>query len=157
MGFDTVIASVIAITIIVLVAYTFISGSTSITENAINNYKELIKNELKRLNTAIKILNVTYSSGTLQAYFKNTGNERFMDFEGFDLFIYGSTEGGSNVAIYVTSVQYNITRELINPGIFDPHEIASVRSTMTLSNGTYTLKICTPNAVCDTLDFEVRL
>ena len=155
MGFDTVIASVISVMIIILVAYTFISGSASISESAANSYKELIKNELKRLNTAIKILNVTYSNGTLQSYFKNTGNERFPDFEGFDLFIYGRTEGGSKVAIYVTSAQYDITRELINPGIFDPQEIASVRSTVTLANGTYTLKICTPNAVCDTLDFEV--
>jgi len=155
MGFDTVIASVISVMIIILVAYTFISGSASISESAANSYKELIKNELKRLNTAIKILNVTYSNGTLQSYFKNTGNERFLDFEGFDLFIYGRTEGGSKVAIYVTSAQYDITRELINPGIFDPQEIASVRSTVTLANGTYTLKICTPNAVCDTLDFEV--
>ena len=156
MGFDTVIASVIAIAIIVLVSYTFISGSASITESAIDSYKELIKIELKRLNTAIKILNVTYSSGTLQAYFKNTGNERFMSFDGFDVFIYGST-GGSNVVIYITTAQYDITRELINPGIFDPQEIASVRSTIALGDGTYTLQICTPNAVCDTLDFEVGL
>ncbi len=155
MGFDTVIATVIATVIIIFVAYTFISGSTSIAESAINGYKESVKTELKRLNTAIEILNVTYNNGELQAYFKNTGNERFKGFSEFDAFIYGKTTNGTEVIKYFESANYTIVNELINPGIFDPCETAEVTVSVTLDNGTYVFLLCTPNAVCDSYGFTV--
>ncbi len=155
MGFETIVAAIMVTAVILAVAYTFISGSVSIAETSIEGYKSIVYSTVKRLQTHIDILNVTYTSPTLTAYFKNTGEVRFADFSRFDVFIYGRTETGSTIADYVENTSYTIVRELINPGIFDPHETAELQFSLQLDNGTYVLVICTPNAVCDSAEFSV--
>ncbi|WP_230972498.1 hypothetical protein [Archaeoglobus neptunius] len=159
MGFDTVVAAIMATAIIVAVAYTFLAGSTTIAEYSIESYKEAVQMAVKKLRSDMSILNVTYdsSTGTVTAYFKNTGEVKYPNFLEFDAILYGKTDTGEMVAFYLNSTSYTVVKELINPGIFDPHEIARMESTLTqpLANGSYVLLICTPNAVCDSFDFAV--
>jgi flagellar protein FlaF len=157
MGFDTVVAAIMATAIIVAVAYTFLAGSTSIAELSVESYKDAVNSAVKKLRSDIEILSVSYDNSTskIVAYFKNTGDERYPDFSEFDAIVYGRTSGGEMVSFYVNSTVFSITNELINPGIFDPQEVAKLEAVQPLQNGTYVLLICTPNAVCDSADFSV--
>ncbi|WP_456469428.1 hypothetical protein [Archaeoglobus sp.] len=159
MGFDTVVAAIMVTAIIVAVAYTFLAGSTMIAEYSIESYKEAVQMAVKKLRSDVTIINVTYdnSTNTITAYFKNTGAERYPDFTEFDTILYGKTDSGDMVAFYLNSTSYTIVNELINPGIFDPHELAKLDSPLTqpLANGSYVLLLCTPNAVCDSYDFRI--
>jgi len=157
MGFDTVVAAIMATAIIVAVAYTFLAGSTSIAELSVESYKDAVNSAVKKLRSDIEILSVSYDNSTskIVAYFKNTGDERYPDFSEFDAIVYSRTSGGEMVSFYVNSTVFSITNELINPGIFDPQEVAKLEAVQPLQNGTYVLLICTPNAVCDSADFSV--
>jgi len=160
MGFETVIAAIISIALIITVAYAFASGSVSLTESSALNYKGAVKETIKTLHTNITITGLTYDDSTpkITAHFKNTGETKFKDFDEFDVILYGTTESGEIIAEYLNDTTFSITNELINPGIFDPHEVAELEARLSsqLANGTYVLMICTPNAVCTSLDFTVR-
>jgi len=155
-GFHTIIATLMLTIILISFAYFLIAESTAFTEIAIESYRGCIDTELKRLRTEIEIVNVSYdpSQNILTAYFKNTGSEKFADFENFDAFIYGRTDSGEEVSIYLQP-NYTITREFINPNIFDPQEIAKLSSQISLEGGSYVLQLTTPNAVISTFDFTV--
>lgn len=159
MGFDTVVAAIMVTAIIVAVAYSFLVGSTTIAEQSIESYKEVVQVTGTKLRSDVSILNVTYdnSTETITAYFKNTGEEKYPKFSEFDAIIYGKTDTGESVVFYLNSTSYTIVRELINPSIFDPCEIAKMNSSLAqpLVNGSYVLLICTPNAVCDSSEFTV--
>jgi flagellar protein FlaF len=158
MGFETVIAAIISIALIITVAYAFASGSVSLTESSSLNYKQAVKEAIKTLHSGITITGLTYDNSTLRiiSHFKNTGETKFKDFDKFDVILYGTTESGSRVAEYLDNTTYSITSELINPGIFDPHEVAELEAQVwQLENGTYVLMICSPNAICDSLEFTV--
>lgn len=153
MGFETIVATIVSLSLIITVAYLFASGSVSLTEVANTGYKSAIHRAVNVLQTDISILNVTYNNSTLQiiAYIKNTGETKFKDFDRFDVFLYGT------LTEYLANRSFTIVRDIINPGIFDPHETAEVKANLTslLPNGTYVLTICTPNAVCDSIEFNV--
>jgi len=157
MGFDTVVAAIMVTAIIVAVAYTFLAGSTTIAEYSIESYKEVVQVTGKKLRSDMSILNVTYDNSTVTAHFKNTGEEKYPNLSEFDAILYGKTDTGEMVAFYLNSTSYTIVKDLINPGIFDPCEIAKLNSTLTqpLANGSYVLLICTPSAVCDSFDFTI--
>lgn len=157
MGFDTVVAAIMVTAIIVTVAYTFLAGSTTIAELSVESYKNAVSSAVKKLKSDISILNVTYDNSTSEiiTYIKNVGEERYPDFREFDVIVYGKTSDGRVLSTYVNFTTFTILKELINPGIFDPCEVAKVEALQPLSNGTYVLLVCTPNAVCDSLDFTV--
>lgn len=159
MGFDTVVAAIIATAVIVAVAYTFLAGSTTIAEYSVESYKEAVQMAVKKLRSDVRVVNVSYDNSTrkITAYFKNTGEEKYPHLSEFDAIIYGKTDTGEMVAFYLNSTGYAIVKELINPGIFDPHETARLDSYLTqpLANGSYVLLVCTPNAICDSFDFTI--
>ncbi len=155
MGFETIVAAIIVTAVILAMVYMFISGTISIAKTSVESYRNIAYSTVKQLQTNIDIINVSYNSPVLTAYFKNTGEVSFPDFSRFDVFIYGRTETGSTIADYMKNAKYTITKELINPGIFDPHETAKLQLSLQLDNGTYVLVICTSNAVCDSAEFSV--
>ena len=160
MGFDTVIASLIVISFIITMTYIFIASNYNLVEMSSNEYRKMIDIALERLNTRINITEINYdnSTYTVTAYIKNVGSTKFDDFSKFNVFIYGSAEG-YNETYYpaIDSVSFTITSELINPGIFDPQEVAKVEINLKdpLPNGTYVVFICTPNGVCCSGEFLV--
>jgi len=160
MGFDTIVAAIMATAIIIAVSYTFLSGSTSIAEFSIESYKSAVNSAVMKLRSDVRLLNASYDNSTnlIVAYIKNVGEERYPDFSGFDVIVYGKTEAGEMISFYSKSVSFTIAGELINPGIFDPREVARVEAVAVqpLVNGSYVLMVCTPSAVCDSLDFVVE-
>ncbi|WP_290725972.1 hypothetical protein [Archaeoglobus sp.] len=157
MGFDTVVAAIMVTAIIVTVAYTFLAGTTTIAEFSVESYKDAVNLAVKKLRSDIEILSIIYDNSTSEiiATFKNTGDERYPDFTEFDVIVYGRTSEGEMISFYVNSTVFSISKELINPGIFDPQEVAKLEAAQPLQNGTYVLLICTPSAVCDSVDFSV--
>ncbi|MBE8539195.1 hypothetical protein [Geoglobus acetivorans] len=156
MGFHTIIATLIITVFLISLAYTLIAGNTNLADTTLEGYKGGVKSEIERLKTDITLINVSYDPiiGELTTYVKNTGTEKFINFNKFDMFIYGTTTSGATITRYLTA-NYTIVNELINPNIFDPGEIASANATVSLDNGTYVLQVCTPNAICNVLDFVV--
>ncbi len=160
MGFDTVIASIISIALIIAVAYVFASGSYTLAEIASMQYKKAVDRAVDIINTKMTILNVYYDNSTQSviADIKNSGMTRFKEFSKFDVFVYGKPEGWTETYYpTIERVTFDIVAELTNPGIFDPHEIVrlDVRLANSLPNGTYVLLVCTPNGVCFSGEFTV--
>jgi len=160
MGFDTVIASLIVISFIITMTYVFIASNYNLVEISSTEYRKMIDIALERLNTKINITEINYNNTTctVTAYIKNVGSTKFNDFSKFNVFIYGNAEGYDETYYpTISNVSFNITLELINPGIFDPQEVAKVEIYLTdpLPNGTYVVYICTPNGVCCSGEFLV--
>ncbi|MFN3384631.1 MAG: hypothetical protein ACK401_07030 [Archaeoglobaceae archaeon] len=150
MGFDSVAVAIMLSAVVLAVGYVLIVGNSILTEQAIEGYRDLTHFAVKRLQSNIEIISVNYSNGKITAFMKNIGATKFENFESFDAIVYG--EGF--VSDYLRG-NFLITNELINPGIFDPQEVARFESDLSLANGNYTLLICTPNAICDSFGFLV--
>ncbi len=155
MGFDNIVTAVILTIALLFAAYTFLSGTNLLAETTIESYRIAAEKTIEKITSSIKILTVSYSSGTLIAEIKNVGERKFLDFERFDAIVYGISDTGNNFVTYL-NVDYYIEEEITNPGIFDPHEVAKLISQLELESGRYVLLICTPNAVCDSYEFYVR-
>ncbi len=160
MGFDTVIASVISIALIIAVAYVFASGSYTLTEMVSLEYRKAVNKAVDVINTRIYIVTVYYDNTTqsVVADVKNNGTTKFNDFSKFDVFLYGRPDGWTETYYpTISSISFDIIAELTNPGIFDPHEIVrlNVKLSESLPNGTYVILVCTPNGVCCSDEFNV--
>lgn len=152
MGFHTVVATLVVVGILVFTAYSVMSGTVSMAEVSIKIYKENVKEAEKRLNTKIELISCTYntSSGRLTFNMRNSGSEKFDSFTSFDVIVYGTDSRNQSMAIYLSEVNFSIVSEIINPGIFDPSEIAEGNAVLPVSldaGGIYVLTLYTPNGV----------
>ncbi|MCC6027931.1 MAG: hypothetical protein LM574_05025 [Archaeoglobus sp.] len=154
MGFDSVAVAIMLSAVVLAVGYILIMGNAVLTEQTIEGYKEISHNAVKRLQSNVKIISASYGNGSIYAYIKNVGSTKFDDFRSFDAIVYGKTVSGTFVSDYIKA-DFSIVKELINPGIFDPQETAEAVLSISLPDGNYTLLICTPNAVCDSFEFNV--
>jgi len=154
MGFDSIATAILMSAVVLTAAYLLIAGNSYIAEETIEGYKEVAHTSINRLRSSVEIIAVSYESQSIVAYFKNIGSTKFEDFSSFDFIVYGRTTSGEFVSDYVRA-NFEIVKELINPGIFDPQETARAISQYSLPNGDYTLLICTPNAICDSYEFSV--
>lgn len=154
MGFDSIATAILMSAVVLSVAYVLISGNSFLVEETMEGYREITHDALKRLQSNVKILAVSYEDKSLIAYFKNTGRIKFEDFISFDLIVYGKTEDEVFFSDYIKA-KFEIAKELINPGIFDPQETARAIVSIELPPGNYTLLVCTPNAICDSFEFYV--
>lgn len=159
MGFGTIVATIISVTLLIFVGYTFISGNIYFADVVGGSYKNSADRVVNIANTKIEIVNATYNTSNQEivTYLENTGNVKFDGFGHFDALYYGETDSGENVAEYLNNTSYTICGELINPGIFDSHELLKLTAnpSSNLENGSYVLIVCAPNAVCSSLNFSV--
>lgn len=154
MGFDSIATAILMSAVVLTAAYVLILGNSQMTEETIEVYREISQNSLMRLQSNVEILAANYESSSVIAYVKNVGSTKFEDFKSFDVIVYGRTESGIFVSDYIKA-NFEIIKELINPGIFDPQETSRAVVSISLPNGNYTLLICTPNAICDSFEFYV--
>ncbi len=160
MGFETIIAAIISITLIIAVTGMFISNNYFLAELSTMEYKKDIHRSIEIINTKISIIKIVYNNTLKEvvADVKNNGEVRFSNLSYFDVFIYGNASG--YIETYyptIIGVDMRLVEEITNPGIFDPHETmrAEVLLDNNLPNGTYVLVICTPNGVCNSKEFYV--
>lgn len=154
MGFDAIATAILMSAVVLTVAYVLVSGNSFLAEETIEGYKEIAHNSLRRLQSDVEIIAVSYEHPNLVVYLKNVGSTKFESFSAFDLIVYGKSDSEVFVSDYLRA-NFEILSELINPGIFDPQETARVNSNIDLARGNYTVLICTPNAICDSYEFYV--
>ncbi|MDK2796181.1 MAG: hypothetical protein PWQ22_288 [Archaeoglobaceae archaeon] len=154
MGFDSIATAILMSAVVLTAAYVLMLGNSQLTEETIEVYREIAQNSVTRLQSNVELLAVNYESPRVIAYLKNVGSTKFDDFSSFDVIVYGKSESGSFVSDYLRA-NFEIIKELINPGIFDPQETARAVVEISLPNGNYTLLICTPNAICNSYEFYV--
>ncbi|MDI9610104.1 MAG: hypothetical protein QXQ38_04495 [Archaeoglobaceae archaeon] len=154
MGFDAIATAILMSAVVLTVAYVLISGNSFLAEETIEGYKEIAHNSLRRLQSEVEIIAVNYENTSLVAYVKNIGGTKFENFASFDLIVYGKSNSEVFVSDYLKA-NFEIVKELINPGIFDPQETARADASVDLPQGNYTVLVCTPNAICDSYEFYV--
>lgn len=154
MGFDSIATAILMSAVVLTAAYVLMLGNSQLTEETIEVYREIAQNSVTRLQSNVELLAVNYESPRVIAYLKNVGSTKFDDFSSFDVIVYGKSESGIFVSDYLRA-NFEIIKELINPGIFDPQETARAVVEISLPNGNYTLLICTPNAICNSYEFYV--
>ncbi len=154
MGFDSIATAILMSAVVLTAAYVLMTGNSYLAEETLESYREYTHASLQRLQSKVQILAVNYEGTVLIAYLKNVGSTKFEDFSSFDVIVYGKTESGTYVSDYLKA-NFEIVKELINPGIFDPQETARCSVSISLPEGNYSLLICTPNAICSSFEFYV--
>jgi flagellar protein FlaF len=154
MGFDSIATAILMSAVVLTAAYVLMTGNSYLAEETLEGYKEYTHSSLQRLQSKVQILAVNYEGMVLIAYLKNIGSTKFEDFSSFDVIVYGKTESGTYVSDYLKA-NFEIFKELINPGIFDPQETARAAVNISLPKGNYSLLMCTPNAICSSFEFYV--
>jgi len=144
MGFGTVVATIFSIAMILISLQLFVTMSMSTIKTFDYKYKYKVKKIVEILQTKIEITNVTYANNTLTVDIENRGCTK-LNLSKFDAFIYNSSS-----IIYLNN--FSIYKDIVNPGIFDPYEIARLKENLSLS-GDYVLIVCTDNGVCDSCTF----
>lgn len=154
MGFDSIATAILMSAVVLTAAYVLMTGNSYLAEETLESYREYTHASLQRLQSKVQILAVNYEGTVLIAYLKNVGSTKFEDFSSFDVIVYGKTESGTYVSDYLKA-NFEIVKELINPGIFDPQETARAAVSISLPKGNYSLLMCTPNAICSSFEFYV--
>lgn len=154
MGFDAIATAILMSAVVLTVAYVLIAGNSYLAEETIEGYKEIAHGSLRRLQSDVEVITANYDNSNIIAYLKNIGSTKFDNFDSFDFIVYGKSDSGVFISSYLKA-NFEIVKELINPGIFDPQEISKANASIYLPKGNYTVLICTPNAICDSFEFYV--
>jgi len=176
MGFGTIFATIAMVVIIGTSSYLFITGALFTMDTLSNSLKKINEIDNAKLKTEIEIGTVSVtpanpSSGSeLNVSVNNTGATKILasEFEHIDVFVYYHNYTATGNSLIHRWIPYNdtdssalqdnewtvvnITRDLINPGIFDPDEQMNIVVRVspaingTSPNGNWT-KILKPNCV----------
>lgn len=179
MGFGTIFATIAMVVIISTSSYLFITGALFTMDTLSNSLKKINEIDNAKLKTEIEIGTVSVtpsnpgSGSNINVSINNTGATKILasEFEHIDVFVhyYNYTAEAENITIHRwipyndtthSALQdnewtvVNVTRDLINPGIFDPDEEMNIVVRVypaingTIPNGNWT-KIVMPNGVSD--------
>ncbi|MGB2726893.1 MAG: hypothetical protein WBD09_00250 [Halobacteriota archaeon] len=184
MGFGTIFATIAMVVIISTSSYLFITGALFTMDTLSNSLKKINEIDNAKLKTEIEIGTVSVTSSNpgsgsnINVSINNTGATKILasEFEHIDVFVYYhnySVAAAENILIHrwipyndtdSSALQdnewtvVNVTRDLINPGIFDPDEEMNIVVRVypaingTSPNGNWT-KIVMPNGVSDCKHF----
>jgi len=162
-GFGTIISSAIAIALILSASYVCVQGGIYMVDTLSESIREMQDTNNEILRTDIEIENITTNGVFINALVRNTGKVKIREFENMDVIVHYNASG----TMKTTWVPYlegtdpaenswvvtDITRDAINPGIFDPDEEMKIRIRMNTGEGVETgslnnwIQITTPNGV----------
>jgi flagellar protein FlaF len=135
MGVGTIIASAIAIILLIITAYVLIGGTLSTAKTAVLAQRSVSEQENQRIHTRIEIINASTNLGdhTTFVEVKNTGSEIVRDFNHTEVYL---LQGGTPYTYTNLSAPYNwvyrirspdlIHGDTIHPGLLDPDEVANI-------------------------------
>jgi flagellar protein FlaF len=147
MGAGTVIATAIAITLLIITGYVLIGGTLSTARVVALAQQAAAAKEVEKIHTRIEILNATTNSTDARTYIevKNTGSVVLGDFDHMEVYLLQGL-----IPRTFTSIpgNYTISPDGVNPGLLDPDEVAniSVSYDQTLGDPTW-VKVTTANGV----------
>lgn len=153
MGAGTIIATAIAITLLIVTGYVLIAGTLSTARIVALAQQAAADREAQRLHTRIEILNATTNTTSFQTFVevKNTGSEVVGDFGHMELYLLqaGTPYTYTNLSVPLHWT-YTISLDQIHPNLLDPDEVANITVPYDPSRGDPTwVKVTTANGVYD--------
>ena len=134
MGFGTVIAAMVSVSIILLTSYVCSNGGFYMADRITDSVMEMQDNENDILKTGIEITNIsTHNETNINVSLNNKGSTKIGDFDHMDVIVnYFDTSDNAKTRWipYRQSVSKlenswtngNITPDIVNPEILDPDE-----------------------------------
>ena len=151
MGAGTMIATAIAITLLIITGYVLISGTLSTAQLVAMAQQAAAERETHKMHTRVEIVNATLNTDTSQTFVevKNTGSEVVGDFNHMEVYL---LQGGVPYT-YTNLVgiwTYAIQPDQVNPGLLDPDEIVNITVPYEAARGDPSwVKVTTVNGVYD--------
>lgn len=151
MGAGTIIATAIAITLLIVTGYVLISGTLSTAQLVAMAQQAAAERETQKMHTRIEIINASANTTTSQTFVevKNTGSEVVGDFRHMEVYL---LQGGVPYT-YTNMVgiwTYDIKPDQVHPGLLDPDEIVNITVPYEAARGDPSwVKVTTDNGVYD--------
>ena len=127
MGAGTVIATAIAITLLIITGYVLIGGTLSTARVVALAQQAAAEREADKIQTRVEILNASANITDSRAYVevKNTGSVVLGDFGHMEVFLLqaGTPRTYTNLSGKWT---YAISPDAVHPRILDPDEVANI-------------------------------
>jgi archaeal flagellar protein FlaF len=149
MGAGTIIATAIAITLMIITGYVLIGGTLSTARVVALGQQAAADREAEKLNTRIEIFSATTVNTEVPPHtyiiVNNTGSTVIRDFNHTEVYLLQ----GTNTSIF-TTVRGNVTisPDAIHPGLLDPDEAANITVAYDQSLGDPAwVKVTTANGV----------
>ena len=154
MGLDTVIVAFFVVGTILVVAGTVTMGTNDLIKSSYNGYVAIHETTMDRLHTSIESqIKFNVSTNLASVTVSNTGETKLIDFGLWDVILIKNGQ-----VSYLNESQYIITsdKDLINPGILDPHESINIELLTDLdSNDNFIVKIITENGIVSSAEHVV--
>ena len=149
MGAGTIIATAIAVTLLIITGYVLIGGTLSTAQVVAKAQQAAADREALKMHTRIEILDASSNTTTEQTFIemKNTGSEVVGDFRHMDVYL---LQGGVPTAYTNQSGSWTITinPDQVHPNLLDPGEIANITVLYSPTLGSPTwVKVTTANGV----------
>lgn len=151
MGAGTVIASAVAILLLIITAYFLIGGTLTTAQTVTRAQRDLAIQEAQKLRTRIEIFGAATDNNSSRTFIlvNNTGSEVVGAFDHMEVYLlqdgtpYVYTNASGNWT-------YTIQPDQVHPGILDPDEAANITVGYDPSRGNATwVKVTTANGVSD--------
>jgi flagellar protein FlaF len=129
MGAGTIIATAIAIVLLIITAYVLIGGTLSTARVVALAQKAAAEREAERIHTRIEIFSATTNVTDARTYLEvnNTGSVVIRDFGHMEIFL---LQGGIPHTYMNRSGQWNwtytISPDMVHPMLLDPDEVANI-------------------------------
>jgi flagellar protein FlaF len=155
MGLDTIIVAFFVIGTVLVVAGTITMGANNLVESSYDGYVSAHQTMMYRLQTSTEIQNIRFNVSTNHASFTvvNTGETKLIDFDHWDVILVKNGQ-----VFYLNESQYIITsdKDIINPGILDPHESINLELLIDLeSSDSFIVKTITENGIVSSAEHVV--
>jgi flagellar protein FlaF len=149
MGAGTIIATAIAVTLLIITGYVLIGGTLSTAQVVAKAQQAAADREALKVHTRIEIINASSNTTTEQTFIemKNTGSEVVGDFRHMDVYL---LQGGVPTAYTNQSGSWTLTisPDQVHPNLLDPGEIANITVLYSQALGSPTwVKVTTANGV----------
>jgi flagellar protein FlaF len=153
MGAGTIIATAIAIILLIITGYVLIGGTLSTARIVTLAQQAAAEKDAQRIHTRIEIFSAmtVNDSSTTFIVVNNTGSEVVGDFDHMEVFLLqdGTPYTYMNQSGYANWT-YTIQPDEIHPGLLDPDEVANITIAYDPVKGNATwVKVITANGVYD--------
>lgn len=153
MGLETVVVAFFVIGMIVVVACTLTAGADHLIKSSYEGYTAFSQTSMDRLHTDIKVNNITFDKNDsyITLTVENTGETKLSNFKLWDIIVADNSRDFyiSNNERWITSI-----KDIINPGILDPHESMDMKLSLPESNnltGSLLIKVIAENGITSSI------